>query len=217
MEHLISPFTGTRTEPHILLIYKFEQIARIQEWPDEKQTAYFKAYMVGTALEWIIETETLKKGITSFDQWEEIFLAKYKVDPVSKKKDLSRLEELHPQNFVNLEQFNDEFNKRLDEIDARYYTEFIIKTIYLRHMYSINSATTEQLLNDTDTESWKLKKIMNAFKRKAESKSAILDLISPPKPNSATTNVKGEKDMDMEKILEDLTVMFQLEVIEHYP
>ncbi|PVU94229.1 hypothetical protein BB561_002705 [Smittium simulii] len=102
MEHLISPFTGTRTETPILWIHKFEQIARIQEWSDEKQTAYFKSYMVGTALEWIIETETLKKVITSFDQWKEIFLAKYKVDPVSITKDLNRLEELYPQNFVNL-------------------------------------------------------------------------------------------------------------------
>ncbi|PVU88618.1 hypothetical protein BB561_005753 [Smittium simulii] len=74
MEHLVTPYTGIKKENPVLWIHKFEQIAVIQGWANGKQTAYFKTYMVGTALEWIINVETTDSKNFTINEWEEISL-----------------------------------------------------------------------------------------------------------------------------------------------
>ncbi|PVU93876.1 hypothetical protein BB561_002972 [Smittium simulii] len=175
MEHLITPFTGMETENPILWIHKFQQIADIQGWTDNKKTAYFKAYMVGTALEWIIDVKKLGNKDRTFEAWKNI----------------------------NLETFNIEFLKRLEEVDNRYYTEHMAKTNYLRHMYSINSSTTKQILHDHDLDSWSLEKIIDIFKTKSENKLEIMNLLTPPSTNYGKP--KAQKGNNIINMIEDLT------------
>ncbi|PVU93990.1 hypothetical protein BB561_002894 [Smittium simulii] len=185
----------------VLWIHKFEQIADIQGWADGKQTAYFKAYMIDTALEWIINIKTTDSKNFTFNKWKDTFLKKYRKEiRIAKRKDLLVLEELCPQEFNNLEQFNQEFIKRLNKIDNRYYTKNMIKTNYLKHTYSVNSSTTEKLLQDNDIDILSLDKIMKLFQAKADNKTEIRTLLTPTTKEIKTP--KDQKDDDLKIMIE---------------